>query len=280
MTDNPFCREMTMECKDQAVTVQALLGMKKRGETIACLTAYDASFSRLLDQSGVDIILVGDSLGMVIKGEQNTLSVTMDEMVYHSCCVAKARKRAWLIADLPFMSYSSLPQAAKNSARLVREGYAQMVKLEGGGRCADTIQYLVEQGIPVCGHLGLTPQSIHRIGGFRVQGKDPEVAARMKEDAVAIEEAGADLLVLECIPRGLAAEITRSLSIPTIGIGAGEACDGQVLVLQDMLGMGAEKKPRFARDFLADTGRLEAAVKSYVKAVREGEFPATEHAFE
>jgi 3-methyl-2-oxobutanoate hydroxymethyltransferase len=265
--------------KRQALTILNFLEMKQRGEKITCLTAYDASFSALLDRAGIDIVLVGDSLGMVIKGENSTLSVTMDEMVYHSRCAAKGLDRAWLITDLPFMSYSSLDQAARNAGRLMAEGNARMVKLEGGRRCAEIVRHLVDQGIPVCAHLGLTPQSIHQLGGYRVQGKDRDAADRIIDDAQILEQAGAGLLVLECIPRDLATEITSTLKIPTIGIGAGKSCDGQVLVLHDMLGVGM-RTPKFAKNFLAGEQGVDAAVQSYIKAVQSGEFPGPEHGFE
>ncbi|MGH8550358.1 MAG: 3-methyl-2-oxobutanoate hydroxymethyltransferase [Methylococcales bacterium] len=269
-----------MNDKTRALTILDLLEMKQRGEKITCLTAYDASFARLLDEAGIDAVLVGDSLGMVIKGDESTLSVTMDEMVYHTRCVAKGIRRAWLIADLPFMSYSNSGQAALNAGRLMREGNARMVKLEGGRRCAEIVKHLTEQGVPVCAHLGLTPQSIHQLGGFRVQGKDRDTAEHMIEDARILAQAGAGSLVLECIPRGLASEISRSLKIPTIGIGAGNSCDGQVLVLQDLLGIGLHRRPKFAKNFLAGESGIDAAVKSYIKAVRAGEFPGLEHEFE
>jgi 3-methyl-2-oxobutanoate hydroxymethyltransferase len=269
-----------MNTKHRALTILDLFEMKKRGEKITCLTAYDASFSRVLDEAGVDVILVGDSLGMVVKGEPNTLSVTVDEMAYHSRCVANGMSRAWLVVDLPFMSYANPDEAAHNAARLMREGHARMVKLEGGRRFADVVKHLTGQGVPVCGHLGLTPQSIHQIGGFRVQGKDRDAAERMIEDACILEEAGAGLLVLECIPRELACEISRNLSIPTIGIGAGESCDGQVLVLHDMLGIGLQRTPKFAKNFLAGQNGIEGAVKSFIKEVRAGEFPGRDHGFD
>jgi 3-methyl-2-oxobutanoate hydroxymethyltransferase len=271
---------MGANTKSRPLTILDLLKMKQRGEKITCLTAYDSVFSHVLDEGGVDIVLVGDSLGMVIKGEETTLSVTVDEMVYHSRCAAKGIHRAWLVTDMPFMSYANRDQAALNAARLMREGNARMVKLEGGRRFAETIRHLTEQGIPVCAHLGLTPQSIHQLGGFRVQGKDRAAADEMVTDARILEEAGAGLLVLECIPRDLAAEITRNIKIPTIGIGAGSSCDGQVLVLYDLLGIGLQRTPKFAKNFLAGQGDIGAAVKSFVKAVRSGEFPGPEHGFE
>lgn len=269
-----------MNEKRRALTILDLKEMKTRGKKITCLTAYDASFGCLLDSVGIDVVLVGDSLGMVIKGEKSTLSVTVDEMIYHTRSVAKAVKRAWLIADLPFMSYSTLEQAASNAGRLMSEGYASMVKLEGGRRCADIIRHLTEQGIPVCAHLGLTPQSIHQLGGYRIQGREQDAANKMIEDACILEKAGASMLVLECIPRGLASDISQKISIPTIGIGAGENCDGQVLVLHDMLGIGQQPLPKFTKNFLAGEQSIEAAVKAYRQAVQSVEFPGQEHGFE
>lgn len=264
----------------RALTILDLLEMKKRAEKVASLTAYDASFGRLLDQCGVDVVLVGDSLGMVIQGEDSTLGVTMDEMVYHARCVAKRIDRAWLIADMPFMSYANPERAAINAGRLMSEGNARMVKLEGGRRCVEIVRHLSEQGIPVCAHLGLTPQAIHQLGGYRMQGKDSKSADRILADALLLEEAGALMLVLECVPNELAAKITRSLKIPTIGIGAGISCDGQVLVLHDMLGVALQRLPKFAKNFLDGQASIEAAVKAYVEDVKAGRFPAPQHGSE
>lgn len=264
----------------KSVSILDFARMKQQGEKIVCLTAYDASFSAVLDQAGVDIILVGDSLGMVVQGRKSTLPVTLDDMVYHTRCVARGRRHAFLIADMPFMSYAVPLQAVENAARLMQEGEAQMVKLEGGRIRVETVRYLVEQGVPVCGHLGLLPQSINRLGGYYVQGKDEQAAQTMIEEAKLLQEAGAGLLVLECVPAALAKEITRQLSIPTIGIGAGAECDGQVLVLYDMLGIGSGKRPRFSKNFLRESGGdVGEAVKAYVSAVRDGRFPGQEQGF-
>lgn len=251
--------------------------MKRQGQKITCLTVYDASFSRLLDEVGIDVMLVGDSLGMVIQGHSTTLPVTLNEMVYHTRCVSVARRRSWLISDLPFMSYSSVPAALASAARLMQEGGANMVKLEGGRVREEVVHSLVCEGIPVCAHLGLTPQSIHQIGGFRVQGRDDETARRMVEDAEILQQAGAGLLVLECVPEALAGEISRRLSIPTIGIGAGVNCDGQVLVLYDMLGISQGEGPRFSRNFMSGQDDIPGAVQRYIAAVREKEFPTSDN---
>ena len=261
----------------KSLSVLDLAAMKLRGEKISCLTAYDASFSAILDGAGVDVLLVGDSLGMVIQGHASTLPVLIEDMVYHSRCVAKARQRAFVIADLPFMSYSTPVSAAKSAARLMQGGGAQMVKLEGAR--AEIVQFLVEQGVPVCGHLGLLPQSINQLGSYQVQGQGDAEAAKIIDDALKLEQAGASLLVLECVPATLAREITGQLQIPVIGIGAGADCDGQVLVLYDMLGISVGKRPRFSKDYLQHTLNIDAAVKSYVSDVKSGTFPALEHCF-
>lgn len=242
------------------------------------LTAYDASFAKVLDQSGVDIILVGDSLGMVIQGHDSTVPVTMDEMVYHTSLVSRASQRALVIGDLPFMGYVSSDMALENSARLMREGGAQMVKLEGGAPQCDTVSRLSHHGVPVCAHLGLQPQSVNKLGGYKIQGRDPKVAEQMKDDAISLQQAGADLLVLECVPSVLAAEISQSIDIPVIGIGAGVDCDGQVLVLHDMLGV-TQGAPKFSKDFLAGQDSVYAAVQAYSDAVKTSQFPTDEHGF-
>ncbi len=265
---------------DRTLTILDLAQMKNRSDKIVCLTAYDASFSALLDRQGVDVILVGDSLGMVIQGRHTTLPVTVDDMVYHCRCVAQAKKRAMIVADMPFMSYPTPELAAQNAARLMRDGDAQMVKLEGGSHRAEVVRHMVCQGIPVCGHLGLTPQSIHQLGGYKVQGRESAAARAMLEDAQILQDAGAGMLILECIPSRLAAEITESLTIPTIGIGAGRECDGQVLVLHDMLGVSIGNLPRFCKNFLSEASSIDDAVKIYADAVRKGAFPATEHTFD
>ena len=262
-----------------SVTVPHLQGMKSRGEKIVALTAYDASFATQLDIAGIDIALVGDSLGMVVQGQPSTLPVTIDEMVYHTAAVARGLHVALLVADLPFMSYRNPDAAAISSARLLAQGGAAMVKLEGAGHVLEVIRYLDEREIPVSAHLGLTPQSVHKLGGYRVQGKGKSEAERLLADAVAVEQAGADLLVLECVPAALAKRITDTLRIPVIGIGAGVHCDGQILVLYDMLGITPGKRPRFSKDFLLQNGSIEIALKAYAKAVQTSEFPASEHSF-
>lgn len=252
---------------------------KSQGEKIAVLTCYDASFASLLDNAGVDILLVGDSLGMVLHGNSSTLSVTLHDMQYHTRCVAKGNKNAYIVTDMPFGSYQQSPeQALRNATRLMAAG-AHMVKLEGGAVMAETVQFLVQRGIPVCGHLGLTPQSVHQLGGYRVQGRTEADAARLLAGAKALTDAGASLIVLEMIPASLAKQLSESISIPTIGIGAGPDCDGQVLVLQDMLGIYAGKSPKFSRNFMQGADSIQSAIEHYVEAVRSGSFPAAEHSF-
>lgn len=260
------------------VTVTTLRKMKREGEKIVMLTAYDASFGKVLDEQGVDVILVGDSLGMVIQGHDTTVPVTIDDMVYHTRAVAKTSQRALVIGDLPFMSYTSPDMALRNSARLMQEGNAHMVKLEGGAPQVATVAQLAHHGVPVCAHLGLQPQSVHKLGGYRVQGRDKAVAKQMLYDAQALQDAGADMLVLECVPVTLAEEITDALEIPTIGIGAGRECDGQVLVLHDMLGISPHA-PKFAHDFIGSGSTIPQAIASYVQAVKAGTFPADQHCF-
>jgi 3-methyl-2-oxobutanoate hydroxymethyltransferase len=251
--------------------------MAREGEKIAMLTCYDASFAVLLERAGVDAILVGDSLGMVIGGHSSTLPVTLDEMVYHTRCVAASAKNALVIADMSFGSYQASPeQAYGNAARLMAAG-AQMVKLEGGEWLAPTAEFLVERGIPVCGHLGLQPQSVHRLGGYKTQGKTEASARALHEGARRLADAGVALLVFEMIPADLAASLTAELTVPTIGIGAGPGCSGQVLVLYDMLGIYPGKLARFVRNFMSGSNSIEAAVAAYVKAVKEGSFPGPEH---
>jgi 3-methyl-2-oxobutanoate hydroxymethyltransferase len=261
-----------------AVTSIALLRLKQRGEKITCVTSYDASFTRLLEQAGVEVLLVGDSLGMVIQGHESTLPVRMADMIYHTACVARAGRSALRVVDMPFMSYSSVDRALGNAARLMRAG-AQMMKLEGGREVADIVRALTEHGIPVCAHLGLTPQSVHQLGGYRVQGRDAESAQRLLEDARLLEQSGASLLVLECIPAGLAGQVSQSLRIPTIGIGAGPDCDGQVLVLYDLLGITPGKRPSFSHNFLEECDDIPAALSAFVAAVKAGRFPAPRHSF-
>jgi len=266
------------------VTHLELRKMKEQGERIAMLTAYDYSFARLCDQAGTDILLVGDSLGMVIQGQKNTLPVTMEHMIYHCQAVARsveaASGRAMVVGDLPFMSYQSdLDEAMRNAGRLIKEGQAEAVKLEGGAEYAELVSKLVRVGIPVMGHIGLTPQSLHALGGFKVQGRDDLAAQKLRSDALALAEAGCFSLVLEGIPQELGAEITESLAIPTIGIGAGPECDGQVLVIYDLLGMNEEFRPRFVKRYENFAVRIRTAIDSYVGEVRSGAFPGPEHSF-
>ena len=261
------------------VTLRTLAAKKERGEPISMLTAYDASFARQLEQAGVDCLLVGDSLGNVIQGHTTTLPVGLDDMVYHTRAVSRGVQRAFVIADMPFMSYPDPATAARSAHRLMAEGRAGMVKLEGGGPVGDSVAHLHALGVPVCAHLGLTPQHIHRLGGFRVQGRAAPAAEAMLEDARALESAGAQMLVLECVPAHVAASISAELTIPVIGIGAGAEVDGQVLVLYDMLGI-SDRAPRFARDFLTETGSVRAAAEAYVEAVGTRRFPAAEHCFD
>jgi len=261
------------------LTLTQLRKLKQTNEKITCLTAYDASFAYLVEQAGVEIILVGDSLGMVVQGQDSTLPVTVEHIIYHTQLVQRRTTRAFLIADLPFMSYATPDMALQNAARLMREAQAQMVKLEGGQWLLETVQLLVERGIPVCGHLGLIPQSVHQLGGYRVQGRTETEAQRLLQEAYALQQAGASLLVLECVPSELAAQISKELTIPTIGIGAGVACDGQVLVLYDMLGINLGKPPSFAKNFLAETGSIPGALQAFVAAVKSGQFPSTAHSF-
>lgn len=243
------------------------------------LTAYDAGFARALDAGGIDLVLVGDSLGMVVQGLDSTLPVTVDDIEYHTCCVARALSRALLVADLPFQADATSERALDAATRLLRAG-AGMVKLEGAGHKLDVIRFLVDREIPVSAHLGMTPQSVLRFGGFKVQGRQDAAAQQLRDDALAVARAGASLLVLECVPSALAADITAASPIPTIGIGAGADCDGQVLVLHDMLGLeSGHRRPRFVKDFLAEGGSVEGAVRAYANAVRDGSFPDAEHAY-
>ncbi|MDZ7653015.1 MAG: 3-methyl-2-oxobutanoate hydroxymethyltransferase [Burkholderiaceae bacterium] len=262
------------------VTLPALMDMRARGEPITMLTCYDASFARLLDDCGVDTVLVGDSLGMVMQGHASTLPVTVADVAYHTQCVARGLRSAWLIADMPFGSYQgSREQALANAVTLMQAG-AQMVKVEGGAFIAPTIAYLVERGIPVCAHVGLTPQSVHALGGYRIQGKTEAQATQLLADAGALEAAGAALLVLELMPAAVATQVTQSLArTATIGIGAGNACHGQVLVLHDMLDVFPGKKPRFVRNFMAGSASIGEAVRRYIAAVKDRGFPGPEHAY-
>lgn len=262
---------------DKPLSINDISAMKRKGEKITCLTAYDASFSAVIDKVGIDILLVGDSLGMVVQGHSTTVPVSIEDMVYHTRCVSRTRKRAYLIADMPFMTYSSPEIAAHSAAQLLQVGGAQMVKLEGAK--IDCVHFLVEQGIPVCGHLGLLPQSINQLGAYNVQGKQPDAAQKIRADARQLQQAGASLLILECVPAELAKEISSELTIPVIGIGAGVDCDGQVLVLYDMLNIGVNKRPRFSKNFMSGNEGIEEAVKAYHQAVKNAEFPSVEHSF-
>ena len=257
------------------VTVNALAAMKRKRQAIAAMTAYDASFARLLDEAGIDVVLVGDSLGMVIQGHDTTLPVTVDDMVYHARCVRRGLRRALLMVDLPFLSFSDPEVAVASAGRMVKEAGAQMVKLEGGGGQADAVARLSACGIPVCAHLGLQPQSVHKLGGYRMQGRDEAAARAMVADALALEEAGADAVLLECVPATLGEEIAQNLRVPVIGIGSGAGCDGQILVLHDAIGVSA-RSPGFARNFLASAGGVGDAMAAYVADVRARRFPASD----
>jgi 3-methyl-2-oxobutanoate hydroxymethyltransferase len=261
------------------MTIKALQKLRDDGVKIAVLTCYDASFAAMLDAAGLDSLLIGDSLGMVLQGHDTTLPVTLADMAYHTHCVARGSKRSFLVADMPFGSYQESPQQAFRSAAELMAAGAQMVKLEGGAEFADTIRFLTRRGVPVCGHLGLTPQSVHQFGGYRVQGKGEDAEQKLIEDAVELEAAGAGLLVLEAIPAKLGEQVTQGLHIPTIGIGAGPGCSGQVLVLHDMLDVFPGKKARFVRNFMKGASGIADAAERYVRAVRDGSFPAEEHSF-
>ena len=261
------------------ITISELDRMKSAGEKIAVITSYDASFTRQIEQAGMDVILVGDSLGMVVQGHESTLPVTVDDMVYHTANVMRVSERTMVIADMPFMSHGTPGQALDTAGRLMKEGGAHMVKIEGGAPQLETVRHLTARAVPVCGHLGLMPQSIHQLGAYRVQGRGEHDGERILKDAVGLQKAGAQMLVLECVPAVLAAEITKALEIPVIGIGAGVDTDGQVLVLYDMLGVTMQGTPSFVRDFLAATGNVQDALVAYVKAVKDGTFPAAEHTF-
>ncbi len=259
------------------ITSADLLAMKRDGEKVSVLTAYDVSFAKIMDDCGIDVVLVGDSLGNVVQGHDSTLPVTMDDMAYHTRLVSRGIKHALLVADLPYHSYESVEAAVSNAQRLMAAG-AQMVKLEGGVKLLPMLEALQQEGIPVCGHLGLLPQSVEELGGYKVQGRDAASADVILKDAMALEAAGVSMIVLECIPSALAKKISHVIKIPTIGIGAGVDCDGQVLVVYDMLGITRGKRPRFVRDFLAEVGgqvedKVSAAIKNYISAVKQGRFP-------
>ncbi len=260
------------------ISINSLAAMKARGEKFACLTAYDATFASLISAAGVEVLLVGDSLGMVLQGHPSTLPVSMDDMCYHTQCVARGNQGALLMADMPFMANASIEETLKNAGRLMQAG-AQMVKLEGSGWLNDSVRALSAHGIPVCAHLGLTPQSVYKFGGYKVQGRDSESANAMLNAAQDLVEAGADLLLLECVPSTLAAEITAAVPVPVIGIGAGGATDGQILVMHDLLGVSQGRTPRFVKNFMQEADSISGAVAAYAAAVKEQRFPAVEHGF-
>lgn len=258
-------------------TVPGLTGMARQNEKIAMLTCYDASFATMLDRAGLDALLIGDSLGMVIGGHASTLPVTLDDMIYHTRCVTASARTALVIADMPFGSYQASPQQAYASAARLMAAGAEMVKVEGGAWLAPSVEFLVARGIPVCGHLGLQPQSVHRFGGYKIQGKTEATAQTLREDTRALAAAGIELLVLEMVPAALAGVLTAEITVPTIGIGAGPLCSGQVLVLYDMLGIYPGKPARFVRNFMSGAASIEQAVADYVRTVKQGEFPGPEH---
>ena len=260
------------------ITLSTLAGMRAKAEKIAMLTCYDASFAAIMDQSGVDTLLVGDSLGMVVQGHGTTLPVTLADMGYHTACVARGTHAPLLIADMPFGFYATPERSLENAATLMRAG-AEMVKLEGGQWLAPTVRMLVERGIPVCAHLGLTPQSVHQLGGFKVQGKTDAAADQLLAYSISLHASGASLLVLEAVPAALAERVTNALVIPTIGIGAGPACSGQVLVMHDMLGVFPGHRPKFVKNFMENQTNIAAAINAYVRAVKDHSFPAPEHCF-
>jgi len=261
------------------VNVSTLRRMKDEKEPIACITAYDASFASLVERAGAELVLVGDSLGMVIQGHDTTVPVTVDDMIYHSRHAARGLSRAFLVADMPFMSYTSPDQALENAVRLMQEGAAMMVKLEGGTSQVAIVEYLTKHDIPVCAHIGLKPQSVHKIGGFKVQGRDKDQALQMQEDALALQSAGADIVLLECVPNEVGRVVTEALDVPVIGIGAGPDVDGQILVLYDALGITQGRMPRFVKNFMDDASSVPEALLAYVNAVKSRAYPAPEHCF-
>lgn len=259
-------------------TIQSLRTCKEAGEKFTCLTSYDATFSHVVASAGVEVILVGDSLGMVLQGHDSTLPVTMEQMIYHTEAVKRGNQGALIMADMPFMSYATPEQALENAALLMQAG-AHLVKIEGGDWLCETISMLSERGIPVCAHLGLTPQSVNKLGGYKVQGREAAQAEEMIAHAIAQERAGADLILLECVPSELASKLTKSISAPVIGIGAGSGTDGQVLVIHDLLGVTPGRRPKFVKNFMAESNSIEGAIKAYVDAVKSSQFPAPEHSF-
>ena len=262
----------------KAVTIHTLATLRAAGEKISMLTCYDASFASLMDRCGVEILLIGDSLGMVCNGHNSTLPVTVAELAYHTASVARGSKSAMIVADLPFGAYGTVETAYANAEILMQAG-AHMIKIEGGAWLADTVKFLTERGIPVCAHIGLTPQSVHQLGGYKVQGKSTESAGQLKNDALALQNAGAAIVLMEAMPAQLGKEVTEMLHVPTIGIGAGPDCSGQVLVMHDMLGVFPGRKARFVRNFMEGASSIDEAVTGYVKAVKDGSFPAMEHCF-
>jgi 3-methyl-2-oxobutanoate hydroxymethyltransferase len=275
----PMYKHLQRDSGRPPVTLATLQRMKADGEKIACLTCYDSSFAMLLDAADVDVVLVGDTLGMVIQGHDTTVPVSMDHMVYHTAAVVRGLQRPFLIGDMPFMSYPTKELALANAVRLMQEGGAQMVKLESGGRQTEIVEFLAGHDIAVCAHLGLKPQSVHKTGGFRVQGRERETAARLLDEALRLEAAGADVVLLECVPAQLGKAITAQLHVPVIGIGAGPDTDGQILVLYDMLDITTGRKPRFVRNFMEGAGDNLEALKRYVRAVKQREYPGPEHCF-
>lgn len=273
-----YLQENEQSVRSKAVTITSLMALRAAGEKITMLTCYDASFASLMDRCGVEILLIGDSLGMVCQGHESTLPVTMRDMLYHVTSVARGNQTAFIAADMPFGSYATPETAFNNAVQLLQAG-AQMVKLEGGAWLADTVRFLTERAIPVFAHIGLTPQSVHQFGGYKVQGKTSAAAEQLKADALALQAAGAAALLLEAIPATLAKEVTELISIPTIGIGAGPDCSGQVLVMHDLLGVFPGRKARFVRNFMEGQTSIEAAVRAYIAAVKDKSFPGPEHCF-
>ena len=263
----------------KSINLHTLFQMKQEGKKFCCLTAYDACFAEQISASGVEVMLIGDSLGMVLQGHDSTLPVTLEEMAYHTACVKRGNHNAFIMADLPFMSYSTPEQAMDSSAALMQAG-AHIVKLEGSSWLAETITLLSERGIPVCAHLGLTPQSVNKLGGYKVQGRCESSASTLLEDAKSLERAGASIILLECVPAALAKAVTEACQVPVIGIGAGADTDGQILVLHDILGISQGRRPRFVKNFMAESDDIQGAIQAYADAVHNGSFPGPEHSFE
>lgn len=264
---------------DPPVNISTLRQMKQDGEPIACLTAYDASYAALVDAARTDLVLVGDSLGMVVQGHDTTVPVTVDDIIYHCRAVARGLRHAFLVADMPFMSYTSPEQALENSVKLMQDGGAMMIKLEGGDGQVKIVEHLARHDIPVCAHVGLKPQSVHKIGGFRVQGREPDAASKLVESAARLQDAGADIVLLECVPNEVGAATAKELDVPVIGIGAGPAVDGQILVLYDILNITQGRTPKFVQNFQAGHDSPLAALEAYVVAVKNRDYPAPEHCF-